>query len=115
MKALSVHPEWTALIASGAKSIEVRGCRTRHRGPLLVCTTKRPAAVGVPGGVALCLVDVVDCRPMVPTDAPAACCADEPGAFAWVLSNPRPVARVPVRGRLGLFEVADALLEQVLR
>jgi len=52
------------------------------------------------GGV-VGIVEVIDC-----TKEPTGDDVDwhEPGCFAWVLRNARPVKFRPYRGRLGLFE-----------
>jgi hypothetical protein len=104
------------MIASGAKSIEVRTRRTRHRGPLLIVSGRRDADgrllpangplfdAAQPTGAALCIVDLIDCRPMTPADADAACIAFRPDHYAWVLANPRPCPHVDVRGMPGLFD-----------
>lgn len=60
----------------------------------------------LPCGVALCTVDLTDCRPMTKDDIGAAYCDIYPGAFAWILSNVRPIEKpFPVKGQLGIFEV----------
>jgi hypothetical protein len=53
------------------------------------------------------MVDLVDCRSIVLADSAAACCDVDPSSeYAWILSNARPITNLPVRGRLGVFEVA---------
>lgn len=129
MKSLSVRQPWATFIAQGWKTIEVRTWRTDHRGPLLICAAKGadlPAGVThieedgelipLPRGVALCLVDVVDCRPLVTADAAAANLEPEDlagYAWAWVLANPRPVEPVPIRGKLSLFEVDGSAINPI--
>lgn len=113
--ALSVHPQWAAMIASGLKSLETRTWRTHYRGPLLICSGKQERGRGkgqrhrrcvLPaGGVTVCLVELVNVRPMHPGDAAAACTPFNPKLFVWELADVRPVKPVPVRGRLGLFRV----------
>lgn len=100
-----MKPFWAGLIELGQKTVEVRSRHTRHRGPLLICTSKRPLESSVPAGVTLCIVDVVDSRPMRREDEAASGVAYDPSLFAWVIANPRPVQRVPVRGQLGFFDV----------
>jgi hypothetical protein len=101
LKALVIRQPHAGRVAAGVKRIECRRWRTRHRGPLLVCADGRP----------VCLVDLVDVRPLTRADLPAACAA--PGAaalgWAWLLADPRPVPpayRRPVRGLPGLFSVS---------
>lgn len=113
MKALSVHRHWAELIAVGLKTLEVRSKRTNYRGPLLICSTRKPV-VGyetLPGGVMVCVVDVVGDRPMVPSDVAEAGCDFEEKRHVWILANPRRVRPLPVRGRQGFYTVPD---EQVV-
>jgi hypothetical protein len=108
MKAMSLHQPWASLIATGKKTIETRKHRTHHRGPLLICSTKRPYAPyrgGYPTGVAVCIVEVLDCRPMTDADWPAACCDAYPNAWAWVLGPTTPLEPFTVRGKQGMFNV----------
>jgi len=108
MKCLSVKQPWANLIASGRKTIETRTWATDYRGELLIVSSKMPPIA--PAGAAVALVELVDCRPMLPSDEPAACCDIYPNAFAWVLRNIRPVRPAPVRGSLGIYEM-DIKLE----
>jgi len=101
---LSVHQPYASMIADGVKLIELRTWATVHRGPLLICSTKQPRVPGLPSGVALCIVDVVDCRPMKPSDAILACHDYRSGLVAWCLVNPRRVEQVPVRGQQRLYQ-----------
>ena len=112
MKALSIRQPDAGMIASGEKTIETRLWATSYRGDLLICSSKKPVDEG-PAGVALCIVRLVDCRPMekreredmCSSDEIAACCEWYPGAYAWILVDIRPIKPFPVRGQLGLFDV----------
>lgn len=109
MKAISVKQPWASMIAQGVKSIETRTWATRHRGPLLIVASSQPK-IG-PTGLALVVVELIDCRRMGEGDVQAACCAVYPGAWAWVLKMIGPVDPMfPVRGRLGLYDVPDELI-----
>lgn len=110
-KCLSVRQPWASLIASGQKSIEVRSWPTKYRGPLVICASKSPKLSDLPTGCAVCVVDVIDCRPITHDDASAACCGVDPEReFAWVLSSPRVIPSLPtVSGRLGIFDLAVAI------
>lgn len=108
MRVLSVKQPWASLIASGRKSVELRSWSTKYRGPVLILAgsgiwrgTDHPIG---PRGVSLCVVDLVDVRPVAPGDADAAC-IEPPEGFtcAWVLANPRAVTQHQVKGRLGLY------------
>lgn len=117
MKALSVKNPHAHRIATGEKTLEIRSRATHHRGSLLICASARPVSPAgdwrhLPAGVMLCVVDLIDCRPMTPADAKAACIDFIPGHFAWVLSNVRPAKQVPIKGQLSLFNVPDELIEQ---
>lgn len=108
MKAVSIKQPWASLIAAGIKTLEIRAWPTVHRGPLLICSSRRPVIDGHRHGVSLCIVDVTDCRAMQHGDVPFAC-VDQfyPGQFAWILENVRLVKPVPVLGQLRLFDVPD--------
>ena len=114
MKALSIHQPWASLIASGRKTLEIRSWRMQHRGPLLICSTARRYSADLfdgerdanyPRSVTVALVDVVDCRPMTPADAEAACVPYRPGLFAVVLENIRPTKHIPISGKQQLYSV----------
>ncbi len=107
MKALSVRPPWSSLIASGAKTLEIRSRRTHYRGPLLICESR--------GGGAVAIVELVDCRPFTFEDDAASGGVwsrfpETHGYWAWVLRLVRRVISEPIRGRLGLYDVDDRLL-----
>ena len=105
MKALSVRQPWASLIASGKKTIELRSRRISYRGKILICASKHPQGNG-PKGVALAIVDLVDCRAATSDDAIAACCNPNQSDFAWILENVKIIEQFPVQGMLGLFEVS---------
>lgn len=124
MKALSVRQPWAELIASGAKTFEVRTWQTQYRGPLLICASKIPSKIsnydlfhrnlGLPPtikdlmyGSAICTVDLVDIRSGdgCMHDAAKACCDFRKTDWLWVLENVKRVNPFPVTGRLSLFEV----------
>lgn len=103
MKALSVKEPWLTDIVEGRKSIETRTWRTSHRGDLLLVGSKKPT--GKYSGKAACVVNLVDCRPMIVEDEEPAKCKLYTGAYSWVLDNVRPIVPFAVRGQLGLYEV----------
>jgi hypothetical protein len=61
-----------------------------------------------PAGYAVAVADLVDCRVMTEADQNAARCSIYPNAYAWVLQNVRAIDPFPVKGQLGLYEVAVA-------
>lgn len=104
MKALSVKQPFANLVASGEKLIETRTWATRYRGDLLIVSSKLPRIE--PAGYALCIVRLVDCRPMTRADEDRACCRLYPRAQAWILDDLRPLDKIfRVRGRQGIYEV----------
>ncbi len=110
VKALSVRQPYASLIAQGDKTIETRIWSTKYRGPLLIVASKSPKIEELPVGVALALVELLDCRPMVESDQEAACCDIYPRAVSWVLKdeNTKTLRRVKpfaVKGLLGLYDV----------
>lgn len=114
MRCLSIKQPWASLIASGQKTVELRTRRTLYRGPLIVCACAKPRKglvfpVG-PLGVTICLVELVDCREATSADELAACCSISPGEFCWVLSSPRSLPAVPVKGQLSMWEPSSELL-----
>lgn len=103
MKALSVRQPWANMIASGEKTIETRTWATKHRGELLIVSTKRPQIE--PAGFAVAVVEIVECRPMDESDWQVACCDPYPNAFGWILTDVRRIDPFPVKGSLGLYNV----------
>ena|GEM_PF-1077527 len=110
MKALSVREPWAGLIRNGKKTIETRTWNTNYRGDLLICASANPKT-GL-SGKAVCIVEVVDCRPMEKSDEMAACCEIYPNAKAWILRNIRPITPFPVKGQLQIFEVCYMISEE---
>ena len=126
-KALSVRQPWASLISEGLKHIEIRSRTWSYRGPLVICATATPYwpdAFGgrrrgdpLPHGCAVCVADMVACRPLTPQDAQAAGLdtgeltpEDCEGQWAWVLANARPVTHVPVKGQLAPWDWAGPAL-----
>lgn len=104
LKALSLKQPWANMIASGEKTIETRRWPTDYRGPLLIVSSKAPNIP--PTGCAVALAKLCDCRRMTKADETAARCQLYPGAYAWVLQDVRPLKPFPVRGQLGIYDVA---------
>ena len=107
IKAISVHQPWAQMTVQGFKTIEIRTWYTEYRGDLLICSTQLPEYPGVKCGFALCIVNLKNCRPMIPSDAAGARCEyrEDLNLFAWVLTDVREISPFRVRGRQGLFEV----------
>lgn len=105
MKAISVKQPWASMIAQGKKTIETRTWTTKHRGEILIVASKAPEIDGLPVGLALCVAEIIDCRPMIKPDESCACCKKYDDVFSWILKNIKPVIPFPVQGRLGLYQV----------
>lgn len=105
IKAISLHQPYASMVAQRSKTIETRNWPTNHRGDLLIVSTKKPEIPGLLSGYALCIVDVVDCRPMNVQDVSAARCQWYPEAWAWVLSDIRQIQPFRVRGYQGIYVV----------
>jgi len=105
---LSIREPYAEMILFGEKTIETRSWQTHYRGDLLVCVSKTP--VYPLSGMAICVVNLVDCRPMTKDDETFACCNYEPGLYAWVIQDVRKIRMFPVTGQLSLFDVDDNLI-----
>lgn len=110
MKALSVRQPHADRIALGLKTIEMRSKPTHHRGPLLICVSSQPRIEGRPHGVALCLVNVADCRPLRKDDEHSTGVPYAPNHYAWVIDKVVPLESIgikpfPVKGALGFYNV----------
>ncbi len=104
MKALSLKQPYASLIAEGIKTIETRKWATKYRGDILICASK--SGQGEPKGVALCIVELYDIRPMTKADEAAACIELYPNAKAWLIRNLRVLPKpFPVKGHLSLFDI----------
>ena len=124
LPALSVKQPWASWIATGDKTIETRTWSTDYRGPLLIVASQgvdgrlerraldsNDAALlerirTAPRGMALCVVNLLDCRPMTADDEAAAGCAWRLDLWAWCFQGLWPLAPYRVRGRLGLYRTA---------
>lgn len=119
MKTLAVRQPWATYIAEHTKTIEVRTWRTAYRGPLLVVASGRPHQHAdeaghiwtLPAQVQVCIVDLVDVRPMARADEEHAHVAWAPDLFAWRLANPRHVRPIAHRGQLSLYTTPDDTIE----
>jgi hypothetical protein len=127
MKALSIRQPWAELIVQGKKTLELRSWTVNYRGPLAIHasqTVEREACVAnglhpdsVTTGAIVGVVDLID---IVELDEAAylAHRADhfapdrfEPPLYGWQLQNAHALPQPrPMRGRMGLFTVADEWL-----
>jgi hypothetical protein len=126
MMALSIRPAWAWAIIHAGKDVENRSRRCHYRGRFLVHAsldltyedfTKAVQALAAAGEEAIAprqdefeaggfvgsveLVDVAErCESVW----------HQPGAFAWLLRNPRPMPFIPYTGRRNWFHVPDDLI-----
>jgi hypothetical protein len=126
IQAISLWQPYAGLVAAGLKTIETRPRRTHHRGPLVICSTQKVdeeswmrllplipehvREVCALRGQALAVVDVQDCRPLMPEDEPASWFY-APGRYAWPLANIRRVRPFAVRGAQGFFYIPRVTVE----
>jgi hypothetical protein len=121
VKALSVKQPWASLIMSGRKTLEIRGVRTRYRGTLAICSSRRADKAAEnrldcsgPLGVFLGTVQLVGCRPFTVADESKALCGIDPARdlYAWELAHPEKL-RIPplVKGALGLWDLDRRLVD----
>jgi hypothetical protein len=131
MKALSIRQPWAELIVQGKKTLELRSWAVGYRGPLAIHasqTVDREACQAhglnpeqVSTGAIIGVVDLVSIVEL--DDAAFASRQSEHLAsgrfktnplYGWQMANPRLLSHpCPVRGRMGLFSVPDACLEDV--
>lgn len=114
MKAISIRQPFAWAIIAGLKLVENRTWRTHYRGPIAIHAGQSEVDLGsIPeaphrlyfGGL-IGLVDLIDCVPL--GSAPES--RWTLGPWCWILANPRPILEpIPWKGRLGLFEVPDAM------
>jgi|GEM_PF-1126238 len=127
-KCLSIQQPWATIIVKGKKDIEMRTWATPYRGPMIICSGKTPRDSGIAGyrhepkreiishgsevwpaprGVAIALVELLDCRTMAPKEFRRALVDYEPGAdfIGWFVRVIQPLPPVPIKGSLGLFEI----------
>lgn len=122
VKALCVKEPHATLQVRGIKGAEIRSCRTKHRGEILVVASLQPdhaaarvwAAAAIPItnlGMAIGFVSIIDCVPFTSDLASRACVSwkigDPVTKWAWLLDQGRArrIEPFPVVGRLGIFSV----------
>jgi hypothetical protein len=135
IKAISCKQPWVNMIRHGLKPIETRKWKTEYRGDLLIVSSLKPDMNMVnnilndldgypsimefynekilkgPYGMAICVAELYDIKPMTKKDEVAACCFKYDGAYSWFLENIRPVVPFQIKGQLRLFDVPERLIE----
>lgn len=130
MKALTLTQPWASLVACGAKKVETRSWGTSYRGPLAIHAAKGfPAAARVFART-LHAEGIIDKWESLPVGMIVATCRLHDvlredgsilwpgqeqrfgdlslGRYAWILHEIEPIAPLPARGSLGLWEWAGA-------
>ena len=125
MKVIVIRQPWAWLIVNGYKDIENRSWKTRYRGPLLIqASAALPPAceleeyrlfakkrgVDLPrdfqtGGI-IGMVQLDDCV----TKSRSRWFH---GPVGWVLSNPKKLPFIPLKGQLGLFDPPQSVLRRL--
>ncbi|AZC30074.1 hypothetical protein C4K38_2114 [Pseudomonas chlororaphis subsp. piscium] len=125
MKALSIRQPWAWLILHGGKDIENRSWHTKFRGRFLVHAAQgmtrneftqallychdrglpMPDRSDMQRGGIIGSVELVDS--LDTSDSPWYM-----GQKGFLLRDPKPLPFVPLKGRLGFFEVPDELITQ---
>lgn len=127
VKVLVVRQPWAWLIVHGFKDIENRSWRTRYRGTLLIQASAnlpskdhleedrrwvKKRGVKLPeeleaGGI-VGMVQLVDC-------VTSSRSKWFEGPVGWVLSKPKTLPFMPLKGRLGLFDPPPKFIRQLAR
>ncbi len=121
MKCLTVSPAYAWCIAMGLKPVETRKWQTTYRGPLAISAAAKvnmdhvrflqsigiqiPPVDALPRGKIIATCILRDIEPFTEAQEPQALCRWYHG-YGWWLDDVKmlPIF-VPVKGRLGLFEV----------
>lgn len=119
MKAICLKQPYASLVIDGIKKLETRTWRTKHRGLLGICSSMKPdreaeerlGCKGQPLGVFLGTINLKACRRFEPADAADACFPWSPGRFAWEIDEPTRQPHKKVKGQLGIFDLAGAILK----
>lgn len=119
MKILTCRQPWAHLIVIGTKDIENRSKPTAYRGPVLIhaakavewadyrlayCLRSVPVEPVTGGVIGICeLVDVVE----------ESSSRWFSGPYGWVLSKPKRIPYLSLKGQLGLVEARGNLLRRL--
>jgi len=103
LSAVSIKEPWASMIARGEKTIELRTWRTKHRGKIVLCASKKPE--GGCAGNAFAIADIADVRPMREADREKSGVDFCEGLYSWILKNIELIEPFPVSGKPGLYKV----------
>lgn len=111
MKALSIQPFYTTLIALLEKWIELRSWSTDYRGWILICSTtakSKKESDAMVCGHAVAIAELTDVRPYVDeTDRELSALFEDETfeGYSWVFDKIIPIKPIPIKGQLRLFNV----------
>jgi len=128
MKAISIRQPYAEAIVAGVKTLENRTWSTAYRGKLAIVASKTIDPVDIPevSGAPLltgCVIGVVDLVDIVRPISAEECESETDlvteadmdwyvqDSIGWILRNPRRCRPVPIKGRLGLYDIPDDLVE----
>lgn len=97
MKALSIHAPWIYQILTGEKTEEYRTWKPKEKGRILLCSSAKKYK-GFVSGYALCTAEIGKIN-------------DYGDEYGWELKDVQFVEPFPVKGKLHLFDVDDALIK----
>jgi len=114
VRVLSVQQPWAWAIVHGPKRVENRTWGTEYRGPLLIHAgrsrdrlgdygTGEPAERRLAFGAVIGVCELVDCVPYDELPGKLRTSRFAEGPWCWVLADVRPLAPIPMKGRMGLF------------
>lgn len=123
IRCLSIKDPWITMIGRRKKCFELRKRNSHYRGMLVLCSSaarsKTKDAAKWPQydgekGVALYVVDMVDCFPAQRKHAKGAGCMPSKGEWVWELRRVRKLSEpVKVKGSLGFYKPTRAVLKQL--
>ena len=107
MKALTIKQPYAHAIDLCYKKIEIRSWSTPYRGQILITSSAKPVITfldeQLPTGTTVCVVELVDCKPMQKKDARDSMVAFHKDHVSWHLRFLYTVKKLPVKGKLGLW------------
>lgn len=114
--------------------IETRNRETKVRGKVLICSCMKPYSnetvfsiagerqykriqevlrdVNQLNGYAICIGDLVGCRPMEPKDEDICFVRYRPGLWCWVFANVQSVEPFPYKGKQGWVKLSSNIPQQ---
>jgi hypothetical protein len=125
-KVIVVRQPWAWLIVNGYKDVENRSWATRHRGPLLIqASASLPSKADMEEYRRMCkrrritLPEEFDTGGIVGMAHLDDCVTHSrskwyiEGQLAWVLSKPKRLPFVPMKGRLGIFDPPKKVMQRL--